>query len=75
MSKKDMIQTQGRVIEVLPGSMCRVQLQDTTQVVLAYLNGRMKKNSIEVLEGDRVDIEISVYDLTRGRVTYRHRSK
>jgi len=60
------------VIEVLPGQMYRVKL-DNDHMVLAYASGKIKKNKIKILMNDTVDVEMSPYDLTKGRITYRHR--
>jgi translation initiation factor IF-1 len=70
MAKSDLIEVQGRVVEALPNAMFRVQL-DNGHEVLAHLAGKMRKNYIRVLLGDRVTVELSPYDLTRGRITYR----
>jgi translation initiation factor IF-1 len=61
---------QGTVTEVLPDTNFRVELENGHQV-LAYISGRMRKNYIRILEGDRVTVELSPYDLRRGRITYR----
>lgn len=71
--KEGMIKAQGVVIEALPNTTFRVEL-DNGMEVLAYLSGKMRKYYIKVLLGDRVDVELSPYDLTRGRITYRHRA-
>ncbi|MBI4504218.1 MAG: translation initiation factor IF-1 [Chloroflexi bacterium] len=70
MAKSDLIEVQGRVVEALPNAMFRVQL-DNAHEVLAHLAGKMRKNYIRVLLGDRVTVELSPYDLSRGRITYR----
>ena len=62
---------EGRVEEVLPATMFRVKLDNINNLVLAHLSGRMRKNNIKVLLGDRVEIEFSPYDLTKGRITRR----
>ena len=61
----------GRVEEVLPAAMFRVKLDNINNLVVAHLSGRMRKNNIKVLLGDRVEIEFSPYDLTKGRITRR----
>jgi translation initiation factor IF-1 len=66
------IEVEGVVVEALPNTMFKVEL-DNGHEVLAYLAGRMKKYYIKVLLGDRVRVELSPYDLTRGRITYRHK--
>lgn len=72
MAKQEAIEVEGFVTEVLPDRNFRVQLQND-HVVLAYLAGRMSKFRIRVLVGDRVTLELSPYDLNRGRITYRHK--
>jgi translation initiation factor IF-1 len=69
---KQKIEADGTVIEALPDTVFRVRLE-TGHEVLAYLSGRMRKNYIRVLLGDRVRIELSPYDLTRGRIVYRQK--
>ncbi len=68
--EKDVIELEGEVIEALPSAMFRVKL-DTGQVILGHVSGKMRKNFIRILVGDRVKVELSPYDLTRGRITYR----
>jgi translation initiation factor IF-1 len=70
MSKEDAIEVQGTVIEPLPNAMFKVELDNKHQV-LAVVSGKMRKNFIRILPGDRVAIELSPYDLTRGRIVYR----
>ncbi|MFZ5820804.1 MAG: translation initiation factor IF-1 [Chloroflexota bacterium] len=73
MAKDDSkIKVEGTVIEALPGTQFRVKL-DNGHEVLAYLSGKMRKYYIRILLGDRVAVEMSPYDLTRGRITFRHR--
>ena len=69
--KEDTINMEGYVEEVLPAAMFRVKIDSVNTVVLAHLSGRMRKNNIKVLLGDRVEIEFTPYDLTRGRITRR----
>jgi len=71
MAKEDIIMMEGRVDEVLPAAMFRVKLDNLNNVILAHLSGRMRKNNIKVLLGDRVEMEFSPYDLTKGRITRR----
>ena len=71
MAKEDIINMEGRVEEVLPATMFRIKLDNVGTLVLAHLSGRMRKNNIKVLLGDRVEIEFSPYDLTKGRITRR----
>ncbi len=70
MAKKERIEVEGKVITVLPNTMFRVELANGHQV-LAYISGKMRKHYIKILPGDRVLVELSPYDLSRGRVTYR----
>ena len=72
MSKIDGIETEGKVIEVLPKTQFKVQLTNG-HVILAYLGGKLRINNIRILEGDRVKIEMSPYDLTKGRIIYRNK--
>jgi translation initiation factor IF-1 len=69
---REAIELEGTVTEVLPNATFRVELENGHEV-LAYLSGKMRQNYIRVLEGDRVKVELSPYDLTRGRVTYRYK--
>jgi translation initiation factor IF-1 len=70
MAKKERIEVEGKVIAVLPNTMFRVELANGHHV-LAHISGKMRKHYIKILPGDRVLIELSPYDLSRGRVTYR----
>jgi translation initiation factor IF-1 len=67
---KDAIEVEGRVIEPLPNAMFRVELEGGHRV-LAHISGKMRMHYIKILPGDRVTVELSPYDLTRGRITYR----
>jgi len=71
---KDLIEMQGSVTEVLPDSRYRVVLENGHPVI-AYSGGRMRKHHIRILAGDKVTLEMSPYDLTKGRITYRHLPK
>ena len=71
MAKEELIEMQGKVDEVLPDSRFRVTL-DNGHELIAYSAGRMKKNHIRILAGDKVSLEMSPYDLTKGRITFRH---
>jgi translation initiation factor IF-1 len=73
MAKEKAIEVEATVVEALPDAMFRVEL-DNGHRVLAHLSGRMRKNYIRVLLGDRITLELSPYDLMRGRITYRHRT-
>jgi translation initiation factor IF-1 len=68
----DKIQVEGTVVEALPGTQFKVRLESGHEV-LAYLSGKMRKYYIRILLGDRVRVEMSPYDLTRGRIVYRHK--
>ncbi len=70
MSKSDMIEVEGTVAEVLPNTIFKVQLKNG-HVILAHLSGKLRMNNIRILPGDRVTIEMSPYDLTKGRITWR----
>lgn len=72
MSKEDLIQMEGLVEEVLPNAMFKVKINETHSIV-AVISGRMRQNRIQVLAGDKVKVEMSPYDLTKGRVIYRER--
>jgi translation initiation factor IF-1 len=71
MAKEDIIHMEGKILEVLPATMFRVKLDNIETLVLAHLSGRMRKHNIKVLLGDRVELEFSPYDLTKGRITRR----
>jgi translation initiation factor IF-1 len=73
-SKEEKIEVEGTVVEALPGTMFRVEL-DNGHEILAYLSGKMRKYYIRILLGDRVRVELSPYDLTRGRITYRFKKR
>ena len=70
MAKEDAIQMEGRVVETLPNTTFRVQLQNG-HVVTAHISGKMRKNYIRILTGDKVKVELTPYDLTKGRITFR----
>lgn len=70
MSKADVIEVQGKVLETLPNAMFRVQL-DNGHKILAHISGKMRMHYIKILPGDKVTVELSPYDLTRGRITFR----
>lgn len=72
MAKTDNIEVEGTIIEALPNAMFRVELE-SGQVILAYVSGKMRMHYIKILPGDRVIVEMSPYDLTKGRITYRHK--
>ena len=71
MPKEDKIQLEGEVIDSLPNAMFRVRLENDHELV-AHISGKMRMHYIRILPGDRVTVEISPYDLSKGRITYRH---
>lgn len=73
MAKEDAIEVEGTIIEPLPNAMFRVEL-DNGHKVLAHISGKMRMHFIKILPGDRVTVELSPYDLTRGRVTFRSKN-
>jgi translation initiation factor IF-1 len=74
LAKQDLIEIEGTVTESLPNAMFRVDL-DNELNVLAHISGKIRRNYIKILPGDRVKVEVSPYDLSRGRITYRLRKK
>ncbi|MCD6093477.1 MAG: translation initiation factor IF-1 [Candidatus Omnitrophica bacterium 4484_213] len=72
MSKEDLIQAEGRVVEALPNAMFRVELKNGHKV-LAHISGKIRMHYIRILVGDKVKVELSPYDLTRGRIVYREK--
>ena len=72
MSKADVIAMEGKVLEKLPNAMFRVKLENGVEI-LAHTAGKMRKFRIRVMVGDKVDIEMTPYDLTKGRITFRHK--
>ena len=70
MAGKDTIELQGKVIEVLPNTVFRVQLEND-HVITAHISGKMRKNYIRIMNGDNVTVELSPYDLSKGRITFR----
>lgn len=73
MSKEDHIEMNGVVVETLPNTMFRVELENG-HVVTAHISGRMRKNYIRILTGDKVKVELTPYDLTKGRITFRDKA-
>lgn len=71
MAKEDLIEMAGQVLEVLPDARYRVKLENGHELI-AYTNGKMRKHHIRILAGDKVSLELSPYDLTKGRITFRH---
>jgi translation initiation factor IF-1 len=70
--KKDVIEVEGKVVEPLPNAMFKVELKNGVKI-LAHVSGKIRMNFIRILPGDRVLVELSPYDLTRGRITYRYK--
>lgn len=70
MSKEDVIEVEGKVLEALPNAMFKVQLDNGHQI-LAHISGKLRMHYIRILPGDKVTVEMSPYDLTRGRITWR----
>lgn len=70
MSKEDVIEVEGTVVEAMPNAMFRVEIQGGHQL-LAHISGKLRMNFIRILPGDKVTVEMSPYDLTRGRITWR----
>ncbi|MAV47942.1 MAG: translation initiation factor IF-1 [Geminicoccus sp.] len=72
MAKEDLIEFTGEVLEILPNAMFKVKLDNDHQI-LAHTSGKMRKNKIRVLAGDRVQVEMTPYDLSKGRITFRYK--
>lgn len=72
MAKQDVIEVEALVVETLPGAQFKVELENGHQI-LAHVSGKIRMNYIRILPGDKVTVELSPYDLTRGRITYRHK--
>ncbi|MFQ5483505.1 MAG: translation initiation factor IF-1 [Nitrospinaceae bacterium] len=72
MTKEDVIEVEGKVLEPLPNAMFRVEL-DNGHKVLAHISGKMRMHFIRILTGDKVKVQLSPYDLSRGRITYRYK--
>jgi translation initiation factor IF-1 len=72
MPKEELIETEGKIIEALPNAMFKVELENG-HIVLAHVSGKMRMNFIRILPGDKVKLELSPYDLSRGRITFRVR--
>lgn len=72
MAKEEQIEMEGTVVDALPNTMFRVEL-DNGHVVLAHISGKMRKNYIRILKGDKVTVEMTPYDLSKGRITFRHK--
>lgn len=73
MSKEEAIEVTATVLETLPNAMFKVVLEENKHQILAHISGKMRKNFIRILPGDKVLVELSPYDLSRGRITYRYK--
>jgi translation initiation factor IF-1 len=73
MSKADLIELEGVVVEVMPNTLFKVRLENGHEIV-AHVSGKMRQFNIRILEGDGVTVEMTPYDLTKGRITYRHKA-
>lgn len=73
MAKDDIIRLKGKVVEVLPSANFKVQLVDQKSMILCHVSGKIRKSNINILLGDLVDVEMSVYDVTKGRIVWRHK--
>lgn len=72
MAKEEAVKFSGKVLEVLPNAMFRVVLDNSEHKIIAYLGGKLRQHTINILLGDRVQIEMSPYDMTKGRIVYRN---
>ena len=72
MSKQDVMKIRGQVIEVLPNTLFRVKLENEVTII-GHLSGKMRKNNINVILGDNVDVEMTLYDVSKGRISFRHK--
>ena len=72
MAKDDLIEVEAKVVDVLPNTKFKVELENG-HTILAHVSGKFRMNNIRILPGDKVKVELSPYDLTRGRITYRHK--
>lgn len=73
-SQKEVIKLQGKVVEALPNTQFKVELENGLSII-AHISGKMRKNYIRLVPGDMVDVEMTPYDLTKGRITYRHKDQ
>jgi translation initiation factor IF-1 len=74
MSKEDLIKIKGTVVECLPNATFRVELEDVKKIIIATISGKIRKHNINILKYDVVEVELSTYDLTKGRITFRYKS-
>jgi len=75
MAKDDTIKVEGTVEQLLPNALFKVKVDGHNASVVAHLNGKMRKNNIKVLLGDKVDLELSPYDMSKGRISFRHKGE
>ncbi|MBE0701013.1 MAG: translation initiation factor IF-1 [Acholeplasmataceae bacterium] len=73
MAREDLIEVEAKVIEILPNTKFKVELLQNGHIVLAHVSGKIRMNNIRILPGDKVTVELSPYDLSRGRITYRRK--
>jgi translation initiation factor IF-1 len=73
LSKEDSIPVEGIVEEALPNATFKIRVKDSNHIVMARVSGKMRMNNIRILTGDKVTVEVSPYDLSRGRIVYRHK--
>lgn len=73
MAREDLIEVEAKVVEVLPNTKFKVELIQNGHIVLAHVSGKIRMNNIRILPGDKVTVELSPYDLSRGRITYRRK--
>lgn len=74
MSKEDLIKLRGTVVECLPNAMFKVELAEVKKIIVATISGKIRKHNINILRHDIVEVELSTYDLTKGRITFRYKS-
>ncbi|NKB46267.1 MAG: translation initiation factor IF-1 [Legionellales bacterium] len=75
MAKEEHIEVSGTVVETLPNTLFRVKLDDSGHIITAHISGRMRKNYIRILTGDKVRVELTPYDLTKGRIVFREKDQ
>lgn len=73
MSKDDLIKLKGRVVECLPNATFKVELEEVSKTIIATISGKIRKHNINILKYDLVEVEMSTYDLTKGRITFRYK--
>ena len=73
MGKEDLVKMEGKVIDVMPNTIFKVELEANGHIIIAHASGKIRKNKIRILKGDKVEIEMTPYDLTKGRITHRYK--